>query len=69
MEAAGGVDDEDLRAASFGGGAGVEEGSGGVSALLGLDDGDARALRPDLELLDGRGTEGIGGAEQRGAAL
>ena len=49
--------------------AGVEERGGRVAALAGLDDVDAGALRPDFELLDGGGAEGIGCAEQDGAAL
>ncbi len=69
VEAAGGVDDEDLGAARLGGGAGVVERGGGVAALLGLDDLDAGACGPDFELLDGGGAEGVGGAEQDGAVL
>ena len=48
VEAAGGVDDEDVGAARLGGGAGVVEGGGGIAALAGLDDVDAGALRPRL---------------------
>ncbi len=55
--------------ACLGGGAGVVEGGAGVSALFGLDDRDVGALGPDLQLLDGGGAEGVGGAEQDGAAL
>ena len=57
------------RVAGFGGGAGVVEGGGGVSALAGLDEGDVGAGGPDFELLDGGGAEGVGGAEEDGAAL
>ncbi len=67
MEAAGGVDDEYLRVAGLGGGAGVVECGGGVAALLGLDDLDVGALGPDFELLDGGGAEGVGGAEEDGS--
>ncbi len=69
VEAAGGVDDEDLGGTGFGGGAGVVERGGGVAALPGLDDGDVGAGGPDLELLDGGGAEGVGGAEQDGTSL
>ncbi len=58
-----------LRVAGLGGGAGVVERGGGVAALFGLDDLDVGALGPDFELLDGGGAEGVGGAEQDGAAL
>ncbi len=69
MEAAGGVDDEDVGVAGLGGGAGVVERGGGVAALFGFDDLDVGALGPDFELLDGGGAEGVGGAEEDGAAL
>ena len=69
VEAAGGVDDEDLGPAGFGGGAGVVEGGRGVATLLGFDDLDAGALGPDFELLDGGGAEGVGGAEQHATVL
>ena len=69
VEAAGCVDDEDASGARFGGGGGVEEGGGGVAALAGLDDVDAGAGGPDFKLLDGGGAEGVGCAEQDGAAL
>ena len=48
VEAAGGVDDEDLGGAGAGGGAGVVEGGGGVAALAGFDDGGVGAGGPDL---------------------
>ena len=67
VETAGGVDDEDVGGAGFGGGACVVECGGGVAALLGFDDLDVGALGPDFELLDGSGAEGVGGAEEDGA--
>src|SRR5690606_15822338 len=63
-QASGGVEDEDVDAAGPGGLAGVEGDGRGVAALLPLDDLDAEALAPDLELADGAGAEGVAGAEE-----
>ena len=41
VEAAGGIDDEDVGSARLSGGAGVVERGGGIATLFGLDDGDA----------------------------
>ena len=51
------------------GGGGVKERGRRIASLLGLDDGDAGPRSPDLKLLDGRGAEGVGGAQQHGLAL
>ena len=69
MEAACGVDEEDVDGASLGGGEGVEESCGGIATLTGLDEVDVGTLRPDFQLLDGGGAEGVGGAEEDGAAF
>jgi hypothetical protein len=45
----------------------IEGDGGGVAALLALDDLDAEAIGPDLELPDGAGAEGVARAEQDGA--
>ena len=63
MEAAGGVYDERVGGARFGGGHGVVDDGGGIGAGFLLDDIDAVTRGPDFELLDGGGTEGVGGAE------
>ena len=63
MEAAGGVDDDDVGAAGLGGADGVVGYAGGVAAHFLLHDGHADALAPDDELLYGGRTEGVGGAE------
>ena len=68
VQTAGGIDQQDVRRARFCGRRRVEERCRGIAALPGLDESDAGALRPDLELLDGRGAEGVGGAEQDGFA-
>ncbi len=63
VEAACGVDDEDVGVAGEGSFAGVEGDGAGVGVLLVFDDLDAGALGPDGELLDGGGSEGIAGGE------
>ena len=40
-----------------------------IAAALARDDVHAGALAPDLELLDGRGTEGVGAAQKDAPAL
>src|SRR5208337_1650115 len=69
MEAACGVHDYRVRAAGFCCGHGFEDYRGGIGAGFLLDDFDAVALGPYLELFDGRGPEGVGGAENHAAAV
>jgi hypothetical protein len=68
VEAAGGIDDDDVGAGGFGGGEGIEDDGPGVGAGLMGDDADADALAPDLELIGGGGAEGVGGAEDDGGS-
>ena len=69
VQAAGGVDDDHVGAARFGGGQRVEDDGGGIGAGFLLDHFDAVALRPDFELLDGGGAKGVGGAEHHAASF
>ncbi len=69
VEAAGGIDEHEVGLAGFGGGERVEKGGGRIAALLGLDKVDAGALRPDFELFDGGGAEGVGGAQEHASAF
>ena len=57
------VDDDDVGAALAAAGDGVERDRPGIGPLRAGDDLAAGALRPALELLDGGGAEGVGGAE------
>ena len=68
VQAPGGVDDHDVGAALAPAGDGVEGDRAGVGALGALDDVDARALAPALELLDRGGAERVGGADHDGLA-
>src|SRR5580658_9032036 len=63
VEASGGIHDHDIGVASAGGGERVENHRGRVGARFLFDHFDAGATRPDFELFDGGGTEGVGGAE------
>ena len=65
VQAAGGVDEDDVALARLARGDGVEDDGRGIGARLRADEVDAGPLRPDLELLDGRGAERVGGADQR----
>ena len=65
MQAAGGVDEDRAAPARLARGHGVEDDRGRVGALARADDIDAGAAGPDLELLDGRRAERVGGADQR----
>ena len=69
MQAAGGVADDNVAVPGLGGGDGVEHHGGGVGALLVLNQGHPGAAGPDLQLLDGGGPEGVGGAQNHGLAL
>src|SRR5207237_7725867 len=69
MQAAGGVDDEHVGIARAGGFDGVEDDSAGVGAGLVADNGDAYALAPNLELVDGGGPEGVARADENALAL
>ena len=69
VQAAGGVDDEDVDVAADGGIAGIEGDGGGVGAHLMLDDLHVDSLGPDGELFDGSGAEGVAGGDHDGLAL
>jgi len=68
VRAAGGVNDDDLCAAGLGGGRRRHRVRRRDRHLVGFDDLNVGALGPDFELFDGGGAEGVGGAEQDGAA-
>ena len=59
VEAASGVDDDDIGLFGDGGLEGVVGHGGGVGVHALLDDGDTYAVGPKLKLLDGGGAEGI----------
>ena len=63
MQATGGVDDDDVGLLGNGALHGVIGHSGGVGAHLVLDHGNAHAVAPDLQLLVGSGTVGVGSAQ------
>ena len=69
LQAACCVDDQHVDLARDGCLDGVEGDSRRVGSLLVLNDGHARALAPDLELVDGRRAEGVGRGEQDRLAL
>ena len=69
MQAAGRIDEDDIHGAGLGGLERVEQDGARVGTLLLADDVDAVALGPDLQLLDRRGAEGVGGAEQHAFAF
>lgn len=63
VEAASGVDDDDIGLFGDGGLEGVVGHGGGVGVHALLDDGDTYAVGPKLKLLDGGGAEGVGSTE------
>ncbi len=65
MQAPRGVDEHGIAPLRLRRADGVEHHRGGIGSFSGPNHIDAGASRPDLELLDGRGTEGIGRADQR----
>ena len=69
LQAAGRVDNQHVDLARHGGFDGVKGHGSRIGTFFVLDDRHARALAPDLELVDGSGAEGIGGSEQHGFAL
>ena len=69
MQAAGGVDENRIAALRLAGRDRVEHDRRRIGAFARAHHVDAGAPRPDLELLDGRGAKGIGGADQRPLAL
>src|SRR4051794_29650074 len=69
MEAARGVDDDDIRLARARGGDRVEDDRARIGAGLLLDEVRAGALRPHTELLDGRRTKGVARSEHDLPAL
>jgi len=66
VEAAGGVDDDDVSAAGLGGLDRVESDGSRVGAPLCADEICAGPLRPDLELLVRRSAERVGGGQGKG---
>src|SRR5271165_3113671 len=69
MQAAGGVHDDDVSVAGLGGGYRVIDNRSRVRAKFLLDHLDAVARSPNLQLLDGRGAKGVGGAKDHAAAF
>ncbi len=69
VQAAGGVAQEEVGAGAAGEVVGLEADGGGVAIRGAIDHGDAEALGPHLELLDGGGAEGVGGGEHDLASL
>src|SRR5580692_1031371 len=69
VQAAGGVDDDGVGGTRFGCGHGVEDHGGGIGAGLLLDDFHTIALRPNFELFDGGGAEGVRGTEDDAASI
>ena len=69
LQAAGGVDDQDIDVAGPGFHIGVEGKARGIGAGRPGHDGGADAPAPDLELLDGGGPERVAGGEHDGEAL
>ena len=64
LEAARGVDEQQVGLAAFLAGAdGVEDHGARIRAGFMGDDLDAGAFAPDLQLVDGRGAEGVGGGQ------
>ena len=59
------IDEDDVTAARPAGSEGVEDDGGGIRALAGTDHVHTRAIGPDLELVDGRGAESVGRADDR----
>ncbi len=69
VQAAGGVDDEHVDVAIDGGVTRIKGNGGGVGSHLVLHDLHINPLRPDGELLDGGGAEGVAGGDHDGLAL
>ena len=69
MQTPGGVDEQDIRTSRDRGPGGVEGDGGGVRTLISLDEINPQSLRPDFELGDGPGSEGVGGGEENTAPL
>ena len=69
MKASGGVTKQELDVAAFGGLVGLVTKRCGIRVVLPADHFDLQAFGPDGELLDGRGTEGVGRCEQHGVAV
>ena len=69
MDAARGVDEEDVALLGLERLGGVEDDGGRVGPVGALDDGNAEPLAPERELFLGRGPEGIGGGEHDPPAL
>src|SRR5882672_209813 len=69
MQAPGGIDDDDIGGARFGGGDCIVNDRGGVGAGFLLDDLDAVALCPDFQLLDRGGAKRVRGAEHHAASF
>src|SRR6185436_12774326 len=69
VQAAGGVDDDDVSLTRTARLHGVVRDGGGIRAARAADELRARPLRPDLELLLGRRAEGVGRADEHRAAV
>src|SRR5262249_48052210 len=64
MKASRGVNDQHIGVASFRRLQRIEKNGGGISSLLLLDQGHARALGPDRQLIGSRGAESVRRADQ-----
>ncbi len=69
MEAAGGIDDDEVGFAGAAGLEGVEDDGAGVGSLGLLDEFGVGAGGPDFELFDSGGAEGIGGGHEDGLSF
>ena len=69
MKPAGGVAEDDVHAARFRRGKRVKQHRAGVRPLFGAHKLTFRAVRPDLQLIRGRGAEGVRRAQQHAPAL
>ena len=61
MQTPGGIHDQHIGIAFFGGGDGVKDHGGRVCALSLFNELHAHPIGPNLELIDRTGTEGVGG--------
>ncbi len=69
MQAASGINDQDIDVAGQRGRSSVEGDGGGVAALLAFDDFDVEAMGPGFKLSDCAGSEGVARAEKNSLAF
>src|SRR5512135_699965 len=68
VEPAGRVDQDDIGTSSLRRGQSIEGNGRRVSSVAMSDEFDTDAIRPDLQLINRRSTEGVGGDKERDAA-